>query len=214
MTRPRVILADDHAMLLEAFRRLLEPQFEVVGMAGDGYAMLDLALKSNPDVVILDVSMPRLNGIDAFRQLRNKLPAVKGIFLTVDEDPDLAAEAIRLGASGFLLKSSASSELTSAIECALQGQVYVTPLITGGRPLKEFLDEAKEPGSEKLTSRQREVLQLLAEGRLMKEVAEILNITPRTVAFHKYAMMEQLGITTSAELVQYAVSRKLVTPSR
>ena len=156
--------------------------------------------------------MPRLNGMDACAQLRHKLPGVKFVFLTVNEDADLAAEAIGLGASAFLLKSSASAELTLAIECALSGRTYITPLITRGTPLGVFLDEAARPGAEKLTVRQREVLQLLAEGKLMKEAADILNLTPRTIAFHKYAIMEHLGIKTSAELVQYAVKHRLVTP--
>ena len=198
-------------MLLDAFRRLLEPQCEIVGMASDGRELIDLALKTNPEIVVLDISMPRLNGMDACAQLRHKLPHVKVIFLTVNEDADLAAEAIGLGASGFLLKSSASAELTLAIECALSGRTYITPLITGGKLLGVFLDEAARPATEKLTARQREVLQLLAEGKLMKEAADILNLTPRTIAFHKYAIMQRLGIKTSAELVQYAVKHRLVT---
>jgi DNA-binding NarL/FixJ family response regulator len=210
--RPRVVLADDHTMLLDAFRRLLEPQCEIVGTAGDGRALIELALNTNPDIIILDISMPRLNGMDACAQLRDKLPSVKFIFLTVNEDADLAAAAIELGASGYLLKNSASAELTLAIESAISGRTYVTPLITGGRPLDVFLAEAAKPDAEKLTVRQREVLQLLAEGKLMKEVADILHISARTIAFHKYAIMEHLGIKTSAELVQYAVKHHLVNP--
>jgi len=209
--RPRIILADDHTMLLDAFRHLLEPQCEIVGTACDGRALIELALKTNPEIIVLDISMPRLNGMDACAQLRHKLPGVKFIFLTVNEDADLAAEAIGLGASAFLLKSSASAELTLAIECALSGRTYITPLITRGTPLSVFLDKAVRPAAEKLTVRQREVLQLLAEGKLMKEAAEILNLTPRTIAFHKYAIMEHLGIKTNAELVQYAVRHHLVT---
>jgi DNA-binding NarL/FixJ family response regulator len=210
--RPRVVLADDHTMLLDAFRRLLEPQCEIVGTAGDGRTLIEIALNTNPDIIILDISMPHLNGMDACAQLRDKLPSVKFIFLTVNEDADLAAAAIKLGASGYLLKNSASAELTLAIESAMSGRTYVTPLITGGRPLDVFLAEAAKPGAEKLTVRQREVLQLLAEGKLMKEVADILQISPRTIAFHKYAIMEHLGIKTSAELVQYAVKHDLVSP--
>ncbi len=210
--RPRVVLADDHVMLLDAFRRLLEPQCEIVGTARDGRALIELALRIQPEIIILDISMPHLNGMDACAQLRRKLPGVKFIFLTVNEDADVAAQAIGLGASAFLLKSSASAELTRAIECALSGRTYITPLITRGKPLGVFLDEAAGPSAEKLTVRQREVLQLLAEGNMMKEAADILNVTPRTIAFHKYAIMEQLGIKTSAELVQYAVKHHLVTP--
>jgi len=208
--RPRILLADDHTMLLDAFRRLLESQFEVVGTATDGRALIELALVTKPEVIVLDISMPRLNGMDACAQLRRKLPEVKFVFLTVNEDPDVAAEAIRLGASGYLLKSSASAELTLAIEGALSGRIYITTLITKGKPLGMFLGEANAPAAEKLTPRQREVLQLLAEGKVMKEAAEILKLTPRTIAFHKYAIMEQLGLRTSAELVQYAVERGMV----
>jgi DNA-binding NarL/FixJ family response regulator len=208
--RPRILLADDHTMLLDAFRRLLEPQCEIVGTASDGHALIALALTTNPEIIVLDISMPRLNGMDACAQLRHKLPDVKFIFLTVNEDPDLAVEAIGLGASAFLLKSSASAELTLAIESALSGRTYITPLITKGKPLGVFLNQAARPSAEKLTARQREVLQLLAEGKLMKEAADILKLTPRTIAFHKYAIMEHLGLKTSAELVQYAVEHHLV----
>jgi len=199
-------------MLLDAFRRLLEPEYEIVGTASNGRALVDLVPKTNPDVVILDISMPRLNGIEAAAQLRRKLPKVKIVFLTVNEDPDVAAEAIRSGASAFLLKSSAAAELISAIKLALAGKTYVTPLITKGKPLGIFLSESAKPAADKLTPRQREVLQLLAEGRLMKEAGDILNLTPRTVAFHKYAMMERLGLKTGAELVQYAVEHHIVAP--
>ena len=210
--RPRVLLADDHTMLLDAFRRLLDPQCEIVGMASNGRELVALALKTVPEIIILDISMPELNGIDACSQVRGKLPAVKFIFLTVNEDPDLAAEVIGMGASGFLLKSSASSELTQAIEYALAGKTYVTPLITKGKPLGVFLGEANKPATEKLSARQREVLQLLAEGKVMKEAADILNLTTRTIAFHKYSIMEKLGLKTGAELVQYAVKHRLVNP--
>jgi DNA-binding NarL/FixJ family response regulator len=209
---PRILLADDHTMLLDAFQRLLESQCEILGTASNGRALVELALKTNPEIIILDIAMPELNGMDACAQLRRELPDVKFIFLTVNEDPDVAAEAIRLGASAFLLKNSASAELTLAIESALSGRTYVTPLITAGKSLDAFLDEATRPTSERLTARQREVLQLLAEGKAMKEVAQILKLTPRTVAFHKYAIMSRLGLKTSAELVQYAVKHGLVTP--
>jgi len=162
--RPRVLLADDHTMLLDAFRRLLEPRCEIVGTACDGRALLELAADTKPDVIVLDIGMPRLNGMDACAQLRRKMPAVSLVFLTVNEDPDIAAEAIGLGASGYLLKNSASGELFTAIERALAGKTYVTPLVTKGVPLGVFLRRATKPATEKLTTRQREVLQLLAEG--------------------------------------------------
>jgi DNA-binding NarL/FixJ family response regulator len=211
MIRPRVLLADDHRFLREAFSQLLEPNCEVVGAVADGRAMIAAAKELRPEVVVLDIAMPLLNGLDAARQLKCLMPAVKVIFLTVSEDPDLAAEAFRAGASGFLLKNSAASELFQAIQEVLQGRCYVTPQATEGL-VGAFLDgpaPEKKPGE--LSPRQREVLQLLAEGHAMKEISRILKITPRTVAFHKYSMMEQLGITSSAELVQFAVKQHLVS---
>jgi DNA-binding NarL/FixJ family response regulator len=210
MKCPRILLADDHTMLLDAFRRLLEPRCEIVGTAADGRTLLDLATSTRPDVIVLDISMPRLNGIDAFRQLRSKMPDLKFVFLTVNEDPDIAAQAINLGASGYLLKSSAAGELFTAIERALAGKIYITTLLTKGVPLSVFLSQAAKPDVEKLTLRQREVLQLLAEGRAMKEIADLLNVTARTVAFHKYTIMEQLGAKTTAELVQYALEHGML----
>jgi DNA-binding NarL/FixJ family response regulator len=208
--RPRVLLADDHTMLLDAFRRLLEPRCEIVGTAADGRALVDLAANTRPDVIVLDISMPRLNGMDACAQLRRKIPELRWIFLTVNEDPDIAAEAIGLGASGYLLKSSASGELFTAIEQALAGKIYVTPLITKRVPLDVFLRKATKPGVEKLTVRQREVLQLLAEGLLMKEIADLLHVSARTVVFHKYTIMKHLGVKTSAELVRYALEHRML----
>jgi DNA-binding NarL/FixJ family response regulator len=209
-SRPRILLADDHTMLLDAFQRLLEPRCEIVGTACDGRALIDLAANTRPDVIVLDIAMPGLNGIDACAQLRRKMPGIRLVFLTVNEDPDIAAEAINLGASGYLLKSSASVELFTAIEQALAGKTYITPLVTKGMPLGVFLGQAVKPGVEKLTERQREVLQLLAEGRAMKEVADLLHVSARTVAFHKYTIMEHLGLKTSAELVQYALEHGML----
>jgi DNA-binding NarL/FixJ family response regulator len=210
MKRPRVLLADDHRLLREAFAQLLQPRCEVVGAVADGRALLDAAPTLRPDIVVLDVAMPLLNGLDAARRLRERMPEVKVIFLTVSEDPDLAAEAFRAGASGFLLKNSAASELLQAIEEVFQGRSYVTPLATGG--LVGSLLSAPEPAKKacELSQRQCEVLRLLAEGRTMKQIARVLNITARTVAFHKYSMMQELGIKTSAELVQFAVKQHLV----
>ena len=211
-SRPRILLADDHTMLLAAFRQLLAPTCEVVGAVADGRALLEAAPRLRPDVIVLDISMPLLNGLEACRQLLPKLPDTRWVFLTVNEDADLAVEAFRLGASGFLLKSSAASELFCAIQLAIEGRRYITPLLTQGEPLNVFLNRAPSPQGEKLTPRQREVLQLLAEGRVMKEIAGILGVTPRTVAFHKYAIMEQLGVKTTAELVQYAVRHSVLGP--
>lgn len=210
--RPRILLADDHTMLLDAFKRVLEPACEVVGSVADGRALLAAAPKLKPDVIVLDIAMPRLNGLDACRQLKQMTPETKLVFLTANEDPDLAVEAFQAGASAYLLKNSASSELFTAIEQVLAGKIYLTPLVTKGTPVGVFLRRDVKASGEKLTARQREVLQLLAEGRAMKEVADLLGVTPRTVAFHKYTMMEQLGLKTSAELVQYAVANRLVAP--
>jgi DNA-binding NarL/FixJ family response regulator len=207
---PRVLLADDHTLLLAAFERLLSPECEVVGTVGDGRALLEAAPKLKPDVVVLDVSMPLLNGLDAGRQLKQMMPDVRLVYLTMNEDPDLAAEAFRNGASAYLLKRSAASELLLAIREVMNRRSYVTPLVTK-ELLGSFIQHPEGAGAGRtLTTRQREVLQLLAEGRSMKEAANILNVTPRTIAFHKYQMMEQLQIKTTAELIQYAVKERMV----
>ena len=206
MTRPRILIADDHAMLLDAFRALLESEFDVVGTVTDGRMLLEEFSRLHPDVVLLDIAMPLLNGLDAGRQLRAQHKSVKLIYLTMYADPDLAGEALRLGASGYVLKRSAAHELKQAIHEALRGRSYITPLITRdvvGSPIDRT-------NRHTLTMRQREVLQLLAEGRSMKEVGAVLNVTARTVAFHKYKMMERLGLKTSAELVQFAVKQGMV----
>jgi DNA-binding NarL/FixJ family response regulator len=207
MTRPRILMADDHLMLLEAFKALLEPDFDVVGTVTDGRALLEEFSRLHPDVVLLDVAMPLLNGLDAGRQLKAQRRSVKLIYLTMNPDPDLAGEALRLGASGYVLKSSAAQELKQAIQEALRGRSYITPLIT-----RDVVGSLIQQGTSRneLTTRQREVLQLLAEGKSMKEAAAILDLTPRTVAFHKYRMMEQLRLKTSAELVRFAVQQGVV----
>jgi DNA-binding NarL/FixJ family response regulator len=210
MTRPRIILADDHALLLGAFKSFLEPEFEVVGTFLDGRALVENAKALHPDVIVLDIGMPLMNGLSAGQRLKQELPGTKLVYLTMNQDPDLAAEAFKLGASGYLLKSSAASELVHAIREVLRGRSYVTPLITEGM-VGSFVQNLKnKKPSHKLTLRQKEVLQLLAEGRSMKEVAAILNVTPRTVAFHKYTMMEQLNVKTGAELIQYAIRNSIL----
>ena len=211
MKRPRVLLADDHRLLREAFAQLLAPSCEIVGAVADGRALLAAARELQPDVVVLDIAMPVLNGLDAARQLKRSMPDIKVIFLTVSEDPDLAAEAIRIGASAFLLKNSAATELFQAIQDAVQGRSYVTPQATHNLVSSFLHDRAATRKSGTLSPRQREVLQLLAEGHSMKEIGRILKITPRTVAFHKYSMMEEFGIKSSAELVQFAVKRHVVS---
>ena len=208
MGRPRILLADDHELLLGAFEKLLSGEFDVVGQATDGRALVAAADRLKPDVIVLDISMPLLNGLEAGRQIKRKHKDVKLIFVTMVEDPDLATEAFRIGAVGYLLKRSAASELTTAIREVVLGRSYVTPLITND--LIGTLLHPEAPRTRDLTPRQREVLQLLAEGRTMKEIATTLGISPRTVAFHKYEMMQQLKVNTTAELVQYAVKHHIV----
>ena len=210
MRRPRVVLADDHTMITEAFEKLLAPSCDVVGKVGDGRALLAAVKELHPDVVVVDIGMPLLNGLTAARQIRELDPDIKLVFLTMNEDPDLAAEAFRVGASAYLLKRSAASELVTAIQQVVQHRSYVTPLVTQGM-VGALIHGGKEgKDRHELTPRQREVVQLLAEGRSMKQVAAILNIAPRTVAFHKYRLMEQINVKTNAELIQYAMKHHLV----
>jgi DNA-binding NarL/FixJ family response regulator len=210
MKRSRIILADDHTLLLDAIKKLLQPEFEVVGTFDEGHALIEAAPALDPDAIVLDIGMPIMNGLNAGQHLKQILPRVKLIYLTMNQDPDLAAEAFRLGASGYVVKTSGASELVHAIREALLGRSYVTPLMTKGM-VGSFVQNLKRRKSpHKLTLRQKEVLQLLAEGRSMKEVAYLLEVTPRTVAFHKYTMMEQLQLRTSAELIQYAFKCSMV----
>ena len=207
MKRPRIVLADDHTLLLEAFKRLIEPEFDVVGTFGDGFSLVEGAAKLKPNVVVLDVGMPRMNGLKAGTRLKLMMPLVKLVYLTMNQDPDIAGEAFRLGASAYVLKNSAAKELLQAIRGVVRGGYYVTPLMTEGMN-GSFVRNFKQRKSKySLTLRQKEVLQLLAEGRSMKEVAFVLNVSPRTVAFHKYSIMEHLHIRSSAELIEFAMKR-------
>jgi DNA-binding NarL/FixJ family response regulator len=207
--KPQVLLVDDHALLLDAFERLLSGFCEIVGKVSDGLQAIAAAEKLKPDIVILDIGMPVLNGLESGREIHRRLPDLKLLFLTMNEDADMAAEAFRAGASGYLLKRSAASELLRAIQEIMQGRAYVTPLVTGG--LVGALSRMKErPQAYALSARQREVLRLLAAGRPMKDVAAELNVAPRTIAFHKYQMMRRLNIQTTAELIQYAVKQSIV----
>jgi DNA-binding NarL/FixJ family response regulator len=211
MKRQRVLLADDHRLLREAFAHLLAADCDVVGAVADGLALLAAAAELRPDVVVLDVAMPLLNGLDAARRLRQEMPEIKLIFLTVSEDADVAAEALRIGASGYLLKNSAASELRRAIQEVFRGRSYVTPLASLG-PVDAHVQGPCPPHANgELSARRREVLRLLVQGFSMKQIAKTLKIKPRTVAFHKYAMMEEFGIRSSAELVQFAVRRGIVS---
>ncbi len=206
MSRPRVLLADDHTMILAGLRSLLESDFDLVGTAEDGRALLDAAVQLKPDVIMMDISMPLLNGIEAARQLKKTVPQSRIIFLTMHADVGYVKEAFKAGASGYLIKRSAATELVTAINEVMKGRTYVTPLVT-----KDMMDSFLEPSSSpeklqsRLTPRQREVLQLVAEGHSNKEIASILNVSAKTVEFHKYNLMQALGIRTTAELTQYAM---------
>jgi len=211
MRRARVLLADDHRIVAEGLRGILEPEFELVGIVEDGRALLDAVERLQPDVVVADVSMPLLNGIEAMRQLKKKYKNIAVVFLTMHTEIMYAAEAFEAGALGYVLKHSAPSELVAAVSSAFKGQTYITPLLAG-QLLQFHKQKSQEPSDEgaRLTGRQREVLQLLAEGRSVKEIASILGISSKTVEFHKYSMMENLGLKTSAELVRYAVKHGIV----
>ena len=212
MKRPRVLLADDHVIVAEGLRGLLETEFELVGIVQDGRALLDSADKLQPDVIVADISMPLLNGIDAVRQIRKTGMDIKVVFLTMHPDVTYAVSAFEAGAMGYVLKHSAPSDLITAIRSALNGKTYVTPVLAG--ELMQFYkggEYKKRKGQTQLTQRQREVLQLLAEGRSAREIASVLQISPRTVEFHKYRMMEDLGIKTVADLIKYAINNNIVT---
>jgi len=210
MGRPGVLLADDHALDLEAFKKLLEPEFDIVGTVSDGRVLLSVAPGLKPDVIVLDIGMSNINGLEAGRELKRLLPRTKLIVLTMNEDSELARETVGLWASGYLLKKSAASELVKAIHETLRGNSYVTP---GVAPLlqEEFVRDPRLNRVKELTLRQREVLQLLAEGRTMRETAEALNVTPRTVAFHKYRIMEDFGLKTNSDLVRFAIRQRVIS---
>jgi DNA-binding NarL/FixJ family response regulator len=210
MSRPRVLLADDHTLLLDAFEKLLSEECDVVGAVSNGQALLEAAARLRPDIAVVDIGMPLLNGIDAARRLKRLHPDIRILFLTMNEDPDLAAEAFRAGASGYLLKRSAASELLTAIREMMKHRSYVTPLVTEGLVGAMMQQREGKKQAPDLSARQREIIQLIAEGRSMKETAAILNITPRTVAFHKYRIMAQLKIKTTAELIQFAIKNHIV----
>jgi len=211
MRRPRVLLADDHQMLLDALKELLEPDYEVVGLVSNGRALLKITEELLPDIIVLDIAMPQLNGLDAGRQLKRLMPSVKLIFMTMYEDPFLVGEAFRAGASAFLHKQAAGLELSEAIETVLKGGSYVTPSAAKGLSDISLREPKNREHTPEPSVRQREVIQLLAEGRTMKEAAGLLYITPRTVAAHKYAVMEMLQLKTTAELVLYAIKHSIIT---
>ncbi len=214
MTRPRILMADDHSLVLAGLRRLVEEEGEVVGAVEDGRALVEEAQRLRPDLILLDISMPLLNGLDAARQLRSLVPDSKLIFLTAHATPTYVTEAFKAGASGYLVKQSATVELKQALQAVLRGQHYMTPSVT-----KEMLGTKRFPAEgpvckrpvTALTPRQREVLQLIAEGKGVRSIASMLNISIKTVKFHRARIMEELDLHSVAELTKYAVSEGLVS---
>ena len=209
--RARLLIADDHMLLGEACKNLLEPEFQVVGVVNNGRELLRVAEELKPDVVILDISMPQLNGLDAGEQLRRLMPSCKLVFMTMNMEPDVAAEAFRRGASGYVVKSSTAADLVTAVRRALRSESYLSPLIT--KDTVEFLLRRGSSFTEekRLTPRQSEILQLIAEGMSMKEIAAVLNLKPGTVAFHKYNLMQAIGVKSNAGLLRYAIKHHLIS---
>lgn len=212
MKRARVLLADDHKIVTEGLRSLLEPEFELVGIVEDGRSLVAAVNELNPDLVVADISMPLLNGIEAIRQLKKAGMQAKVIFLTMHPDVTYATRAFEAGASGFVLKHSAPAELLTAIREALRGRTYITPMIAQDlMQVYKGRSQRRQMAAPKLTPRQREVLQLVAEGHSAKEIASLLHISARTVEFHKYRIMEYLNLRTNAELVQYAIKEGIAS---
>lgn len=214
MKLPRAILADDHTLVAEALCKLVAQHFDVVETVADGHALVASATALKPDVIVVDVAMPLMNGLDASRQLKQKMPSVKFVFLTMNEDPELAVEAIRSGASGYVLKKSAASELLQAMQLAIRGRSYITPQIARGMQEIFIVNPHGSSHPKSLTPRQRQVVRLLAEGKSMKEAADVLKVAKRTVAFHKYRIMRDLGLRTNADLIQFAVRSRIVGVDR
>jgi DNA-binding NarL/FixJ family response regulator len=206
MHRPRLLLADDHRIVVEGLKRLLEDSFELVGVAEDGRSLLAAARRLKPDVIVTDISMPSPNGLEVLQQLRKEGNRARVVVLSMHEHPAYARRALAAGASGYVLKHAAPAELLLAIEAALRGQTFVTPALAG----ELMAGRGDEPPPERLTPRQREILRLLADGRSAKQVAEALSISPRTVEFHKYQIMETHGLRSSAELVHLAIRQGIV----
>ncbi len=207
----RVLLADDHQIVLDGLRSLLAEDFTLCGAVRDGHQLVEQAAALRPDVIVADISMPLLNGIDAVKKLREAGVTAKVVFLTMHPDVTYLSRALEAGASGYVLKHAAAEDLIAAIDCALRGERFISPQLRTAA-VGEFLDETRRHGKEaiELTQRQREVLQLLAEGKSAKEIGGLLGISSRTVETHKYAMMDQLGVKTTAGLVQHAIRIGLV----
>jgi len=210
-TRPRILIAEDHLFLAELCKKLLDGEFDVIGIVTDGRAMVRQATRLRPNVILVDVAMPTLNGLDAGRQVKKILPSTKLLYLSMKNDPEIVAEALRFGASGYMLKTCTSSQLIVAVREILRGKTYMSPTLPRERiGYLRRQNASSVKSAARLTEREREVLQLLAEGKCMKEVGAVLNVTTRTVAFHKYRMMERIGASTSADLVRFAVENRIV----
>jgi DNA-binding NarL/FixJ family response regulator len=210
MKRPRIIIAEDHTVVLEAFKSLLEPEFEIAATVSDGRELVTIARDLKPDVILLDIGLPSLNGVEAGKQVHEILPSCRIIVVTMYDDVTLSAEALQNWASGYLLKTSAGSELVKAVREVLKGNKYITPDVR--KSLRnEFIRDPRVERERTLTARQREVLRVLAEGHTMKEAAELLHVTPRTVAFHKYRIMEEFGLKSNSELVRFAIKEHIIS---
>jgi DNA-binding NarL/FixJ family response regulator len=208
-SKPRILIADDHRMLADAFERILAPDYEIVGTVADGRELVEVAPALAPDAIVLDVSMPRLNGLDAARQLKQLVPNAALVIITMHSDPKVAADAREAGVLGFVTKSAAASELRTALAAALEGRPYLTPLVPADR-VEALLKRAKSRGRSRLTPRQRQVLQLLAEGMSMKQIGYELDLSTRTIQHHKYKIMEEQGIDSNAGLLQLAIEEHLI----
>jgi DNA-binding NarL/FixJ family response regulator len=209
--RARLVIADDHTFVAEAFRRLLEPEFDVVAVVNNGRALLEVGADLRPDVALVDIAMPRLNGLDASEELKRLVPFTKIVILTMSLDAQLAAEAFRRGASAYVVKNAAVDELFTAIREVLKGQSFLSPLITEDTVHVLLRNGNRFDSDKRITARQREVLQLVAEGMSMKEIASALNVKPGTVAFHKYRAMESLGLKTNSDLLRYAIAHHMIS---
>ena len=205
----RILIADDHQLLADACKAMLESEFAVVGVVGDGHALVNAAFTLKPDVIIVDIGMPMLNGLVAAERIKREMPKIQLVFLSMSMSPDIVADAFRRGASAYVTKQSAAVELALDVRKVIQGESYLSPLIAR-KAVASLLNNRRGPPTE-ITQRQADILQLLAEGKSMKQVAGVLDIRPATVAFHKYRMMERLNIKSDAELLRYAMKRQMIS---
>jgi DNA-binding NarL/FixJ family response regulator len=211
MARPKILLADDQLLILDALKELLDPEFEIVGTATDGRSLVEKAVETKPDVILLEIKKPDLDGLAIGPEIKRLLPQVKMVVMTVSDDIDAARAALYSWVSGYLAKDTTTAELSGAIRDVLRGRSYISPKIVR-RLEQDFIRDPRQDRQRMLTSRQREVLQLLAEGRTMRETAEVLHITPRTIAFHKYRIMEDFGLRSNSDLVKFALRMKVIRP--